>query len=57
MTSAPETGDDVPRNNQERLAASLIDCLGRDSAIHVCKLNGWRGVLDVIIHQGQAVEP
>jgi hypothetical protein len=39
------------------LAASLVDCLGRDSAIHVCKLNGWQGVLDVIIHQGQAVEP
>ena len=57
MTSVQETGDDAPRNNQERLAASLVDCLGRDSAIHVCKLNGWQGVLDVIIHQGRAVEP
>lgn len=35
-------------SDQEALAASLIDCLGRDGAIHAAKVNGWLGVLAVI---------
>ena len=44
--SAPEA------NQQQRLAQQLIACLGRDSALHVCKVNGWAGVLDAILHDG-----
>lgn len=32
----------------EALALSLINCMGRESAIHVCRINGWDGVLEVI---------
>ena len=39
------------RGAPEELAASLVRCMGRESAIHVCKLNGWAGVLDVILDQ------
>jgi hypothetical protein len=49
--SAP-IGQDVhapDSNQQQRLAQQLIACLGRDSAIHVCKVNGWAGILDVIL--------
>jgi hypothetical protein len=52
--SAP-IGQDVhapDSNQQQRLAQQLIACLGRDSAIHVCKVNGWVGILDVILSEG-----
>lgn len=39
-------------DQQQRLAQQLVACLGRDSAIHVCQVNGWAGVLDAI-RQGQ----
>jgi hypothetical protein len=45
-------GQDVQAPNstqQQRLAQQLVDCLGRDSAIHVCRVNGWAGILDVIL--------
>ena len=45
-------GQDVSsteRTQQQRLAQQLIACLGRDSAMHVCKVNGWAGVLDAIL--------
>ena len=48
---------DVPAvegTQQQRLAQQLIACLGRDSALHVCKVNGWAGVLDAILHDGTA---
>jgi hypothetical protein len=32
-------------SEQANLAMSLIDSLGRDGAIHVCRANGWDGVL------------
>ena len=35
-------------NSQDELASSLVKCMGRESAIHVCKLNGWTGVLHAI---------
>ena len=36
-------------NCQITLARELLACLGRDSAIHACKVNGWAGVLDVLL--------
>lgn len=30
------------------LAASLLRCMDREAAVHVCKLNGWHGVLEQI---------
>ena len=48
-------GQDVPApetNQQQRLAQQLVACLGRDSALHVCKVNGWAGVLDAILRDG-----
>jgi hypothetical protein len=38
-----------PINEQARLAMSLIDSLGREGAIHVCRANGWDGVLDHLL--------
>jgi len=49
--SAP-VGQDVQapnRNQQQRLARQLIDCLGRESAVHVCQVNGWEGILEAIL--------
>jgi len=43
---------DVPApegTQQQRLALQLIACLGRDSALHVCRVNGWAGILDAIL--------
>jgi hypothetical protein len=31
------------------LARQLIACLGRESAIHVCKVNGWAGIHDAVL--------
>ena len=57
--SAP-IGQDVQApdsNQQQRLAQQLVACLGRDSAIHVCKVNGWVGILEVILRQDvEAIE-
>jgi hypothetical protein len=36
-------------NQQQRLARQLIACLGRESAIHVCKVNGWAGIHDAVL--------
>ena len=55
--SAP-IGQDVhapDSNQQQKLAQQLIACLGRDSAIHVCKVNGWAGILDVILSEDAGV--
>ena len=38
-----------PVSEQAKLAMSLIDSLGRDGAIHVCRANGWDGVLDYLL--------
>jgi hypothetical protein len=39
------------KGQQHKLALQLIACLGRDSAIHVCKVNGWAGILDAILSE------
>jgi len=49
-TSGQDVHDPVA-NQQQRLAQQLIACLGRDSAIHVCKVNGWAGILEAILDQ------
>ncbi len=45
-------------NQQQRLAQQLVACLGRDSAIHVCRVNGWAGILAAIVgaNDGAAVQ-
>ncbi len=53
-------GQDVqaPGSTQQQLLAQqLVACLGRDSAIHVCRVNGWAGILAAIVsaHEGAAV--
>lgn len=47
-TSGQDVQDPVG-TQQQRLAQQLIACLGRESAIHVCKVNGWAGVLEAIM--------
>ena len=37
------------RTQQQRLARQLVACLGRESAIHVCQVNGWDGILEAIL--------
>lgn len=45
-TRVPQwTGD----TEQRGLADSLVECMGRDSAIHVCQVNGWDGVLKLLL--------
>ena len=34
---------------QRRLAESLISSMGPDEAIHWCHVNGWEGVLRVLL--------
>ncbi len=48
-----EVGQEVqdPHSDQQQLAEELVACLGRDGAIHVCKVNGWAGVLELIQNQ------
>jgi hypothetical protein len=41
-------------DSQRKLARELISCLGRDGAMHVCKVNGWQGVLQEIVTGGAA---
>lgn len=41
-----------PDTEQARLAMSLAESLGRDGAIHVCRANGWQGVLDYLLDEG-----
>ena len=54
-TKAPDS------DQQQQLAEQLIACLGRDSAIHVCQVNGWDGILEAILRQNaepaEAAEP
>ncbi len=38
-----------PADEQQRLAGALVDCLGRDGAIHACQANAWDGVLDFVL--------
>ncbi len=49
MATSDAHAAEVPNNNQQQLASQLVECLGRDGAIHVCKVNGWNGILDAIV--------
>lgn len=49
MPSGPRQDGSATPNNLQQLAHELVACLGRDSAIHVCKINGWQGILDAIM--------
>lgn len=53
QSGAPPSAD-LP-SAQEELAESLLRCMGRDSAIHVCKMNGWAGVLDILLDASRSV--
>ena len=41
--------DPAANSCQTDLARQLVDCLGRESAIHACKMNGWVGVLNILL--------
>ena len=49
--------EQAERSTQHGLAASLIECMGRESAIHVCQVNGWDGVLEVLLSETQGAGP
>jgi len=49
MAPAEGRGPADDRSHQERLATSLIDCLGLEGAIHACQANSWDGVLDRLL--------
>ena len=36
-------------NRQRQFATSLVDSLGHDSALQVCRDNAWYGVMDIIL--------
>lgn len=49
MTSDRDPQPAANENCQTNLARELVACLGRDSAIHACKVNGWAGVLEALL--------
>ena len=49
MIGSGSGGADPPASSQRQLAHDLVGCLGREGAIHVCKVNCWRGILEVIL--------
>ena len=49
MASTHDPEPDPARDKTRGLADHLVCCLGRDGAIHVCKLNGWPAVLAAIV--------
>ena len=48
----PEGASD---QRQRQFAASLVDSLGHDSALQVCRDNAWYGVMDIIITESASV--
>ncbi len=42
-------------NRQRQFATSLVDSLGHDSALQVCRDNAWYGVMDIIITEPASV--
>ncbi len=42
-------GESEERSHQEELAASLIESLGFEGAIHACRANSWDGVLRYVM--------
>ncbi|MCP4327098.1 MAG: hypothetical protein GY791_01500 [Alphaproteobacteria bacterium] len=40
---------DTNRSYQEKLAASLVACMGIDGAVQACLENAWHGVLDYVL--------
>ncbi len=49
MTQMDRIGAIDNRMCREKLADSLIECLGVDGAIHACQENVWDGVLDLVL--------
>ncbi|MDH3472604.1 MAG: hypothetical protein OEM59_02835 [Rhodospirillales bacterium] len=51
----PDDRRDAPENHsyQEELARNLMECLGREGAIHACQANGWDGVLNFLLPKGR----
>ncbi len=48
MAAISHNDPEPDMDSQQALAQSLIDCMGRESAIHICKVNGWIGVLQIL---------
>ncbi len=42
----PEGASD---HRQRQFAKSLVDILGLDDALQVCRDNGWYGILDILL--------
>ena len=40
MATSNRHAAEAPNNSQQQLASELVECLGRDGAVHVCKVNG-----------------
>ena len=54
--SGPVTIAPFP-NPQQALAEQLLNCLGRDAAVHVCQMNGWDGVLHILRNETESKQP
>lgn len=54
MTAGSEEGGHGPGNSRRQLAQELVACLGREGAIHVCRCNGWEGILMLLVADGAA---
>ena len=44
------------RDYQRELAESLIRCMGVEPAVHVCRANGWSGVLEKVLPHANKYE-
>jgi hypothetical protein len=49
MGTATPSLVDGTKDEQRRLADSLIETLGLDGAIYACRANAWDGVLDFVL--------
>ena len=53
MVAGAVFGMEPSDKSQNDLAESLIDCMGLESAIHVCQVNGWDGVLAILLRRSK----
>ena len=49
MTRQEQSIAENNRHHQEQLAASLVDTLGVEGAVHACRANAWNGVLECVV--------
>lgn len=55
MTRQEQSTAESNRHHQEQLAASLVNTLGVEGAMHACQANAWAGVLECVLARSRDV--